>query len=715
MSIDRGCQYVYDPVVNSAFVASYPAVSFIISDGRGFRLATTQQLDLVHFGGSTDSNVDSSDALDALAAYARYDKRVNTVRIRGGVGVSRTTFFPAYVKLIGDFSQSLVRYLSPASSYTGGYAWVFNSTDGIHWETAYPKSPGGAENFWFTNPTNVVGLRGIQAFGGYEFTALRAYNVAPLVQRAPYPNSGGTGEYSDIFKVCRCYVDNNGLTDYAIDINGGGDGLLIDQCDFNFGSNGIRLRGGTSATYGGTISNTVGGNHLIDNSPNRAVQITNMHNERGTVTVKGGTVHIRDSIFFPQSSTTTCAIVLQDSTDTTTHVTLSNVEFLWGFVHFTNIPYDVALGAKCQLTTRNVRRVVSYGGTELISQGIRVATDDSGTTGLATWNNYAHLLSENGEIRVNRLVQLNHTFVVPNSWWGLNGTAKVPPSNSNITWSGPAATYYYKTQILYDPVNMYGYNGDGGEFSSTIGAGDIGVNAVRLTNIIPTDIGTGVVRIYRGTTTNSYDKYCDIPMRQLTNDYWWDSYSTICSLPWISRTAGAVDQVYRTEPALYRIQGNGVSANVVPITKLPGNASISLLRASHQTIIFDTPITALLTLNLPPKPVVGDRVIVHRTINATGAFNINISTSAIAIANPNTILRGLGTLRTTAEFVYIDNTVGWVQEAMVWRPTSGTTSARPTPAASEIGYLYLDTTLSTNGKPIWWNGSLWVDSTGSSV
>ena len=41
---------------------------------------------------------------------------------------------------------------------------------------------------------------------------------------------------------------------------------------------------------------------------------------------------------------------------------------------------------------------------------------------------------------------------------------------------------------------------------------------------------------------------------------------------------------------------------------------------------------------------------------------------------------------------------------------TGTTTARPTGQA--VGYQYFDTTLN---KPIWYNGSKWVDSTGATV
>jgi len=45
----------------------------------------------------------------------------------------------------------------------------------------------------------------------------------------------------------------------------------------------------------------------------------------------------------------------------------------------------------------------------------------------------------------------------------------------------------------------------------------------------------------------------------------------------------------------------------------------------------------------------------------------------------------------------------------------GLTAARPSPNALDIGLAYLDTTLDADGKPIWWNGSAWVDATGATV
>jgi hypothetical protein len=46
----------------------------------------------------------------------------------------------------------------------------------------------------------------------------------------------------------------------------------------------------------------------------------------------------------------------------------------------------------------------------------------------------------------------------------------------------------------------------------------------------------------------------------------------------------------------------------------------------------------------------------------------------------------------------------------------GTTAQRLSGlTASDAGLSYLDTTLNANGKPIWWNGTAWVDATGATV
>ena len=47
-------------------------------------------------------------------------------------------------------------------------------------------------------------------------------------------------------------------------------------------------------------------------------------------------------------------------------------------------------------------------------------------------------------------------------------------------------------------------------------------------------------------------------------------------------------------------------------------------------------------------------------------------------------------------------------------PDAGITANRPV-ANVQIGQFYFDTSLGANGKPIWYNGTIWIDASGTAV
>jgi hypothetical protein len=51
--------------------------------------------------------------------------------------------------------------------------------------------------------------------------------------------------------------------------------------------------------------------------------------------------------------------------------------------------------------------------------------------------------------------------------------------------------------------------------------------------------------------------------------------------------------------------------------------------------------------------------------------------------------------------------------ASKWIVGRGTT--RPTLVSSDVGVMFMDNTLDSDGKPIWWNGTAWVDAVGAVV
>ncbi len=72
-----------------------------------------------------------------------------------------------------------------------------------------------------------------------------------------------------------------------------------------------------------------------------------------------------------------------------------------------------------------------------------------------------------------------------------------------------------------------------------------------------------------------------------------------------------------------------------------------------------------------------------------------------------------GKLPVLIDMVYLSDKNTWYQiNALHQIKIDGTTSQRPSADEIYIGYMYFDTTL---GKPIWWNGSAWVDATGTAV
>jgi hypothetical protein len=47
-------------------------------------------------------------------------------------------------------------------------------------------------------------------------------------------------------------------------------------------------------------------------------------------------------------------------------------------------------------------------------------------------------------------------------------------------------------------------------------------------------------------------------------------------------------------------------------------------------------------------------------------------------------------------------------------PDAGITANRPVTNV-QIGQFYFDTSLGANGKPIWYNGTIWIDASGTAV
>lgn len=116
------------------------------------------------------------------------------------------------------------------------------------------------------------------------------------------------------------------------------------------------------------------------------------------------------------------------------------------------------------------------------------------------------------------------------------------------------------------------------------------------------------------------------------------------------------------------------------------------------------------------------------------AILLNLLTDG-RLSGTNNATNAAPTSGTHAQGDYVRNSAasigkfaGWVFEGSIWHGVGqigalkNTTANRPNKAFVGLpydsgwsGYLYFDTTLAAGGKPIWWNGSAWVDATGATV
>lgn len=107
----------------------------------------------------------------------------------------------------------------------------------------------------------------------------------------------------------------------------------------------------------------------------------------------------------------------------------------------------------------------------------------------------------------------------------------------------------------------------------------------------------------------------------------------------------------------------------------------------------------------------------QRVSNYVASPSLFTGAQAPADGDTTSAVANSGTTLAVTGYVYDGALSAWRQSGYIMK--KGGTGARPTPGtnltAADTGVGYLDTTLNANGKPIWWNGSAWVDSTGATV
>lgn len=492
------------------------------------------------WNGTDNDSVAYQDALDDAAA-----------RGYGGVMLPPTCCFrdPLFVQEgvavlgYGDPRQinTQIKVHADADFSSTGYILNFNTTDGLT-PTVSPRLGEWiqciAAGLWLNNstPVSLADVRLMILGGTYFVDWIRAYKHAQILKKM-------AGQYIDNGKIGTIFAAasyDNSL--YAIDIgDGGGDGLRIGPLNFPASSTpelAVKVDTGNCR-----ISDAInGGIYFVDCSK---AEVVSHHSEHGQIVAENTSLSVRGAFWKTPS---TAAIndfpikMLNTTGNSTSHhsLELDNVAFIYGNTAGSSegkIAAEVAISHQVQVKCRNARRVINEYGAQRTILGIRFAkvTDENPLTEVNRWS---HILSDEGVIVGN--LPLFTAYGVLSETSDFSG---ITSSNQITSPSGDLGntTYYYTSQLLLDSNLKIGRNQTSAERSQATGGAN---RRLGLTLSYGSCSPKAILRVYRGTSTGSYDSYVDLPVMKAT--FIVDQGTYCCGVPWKSRGAGAVDTLLDT-------------------------------------------------------------------------------------------------------------------------------------------------------------------------
>jgi hypothetical protein len=497
---------------------------------RGFEDKLSDFVSVKDFGAKGDGITD-----DTAAIQAAVNSGEKVIFVPSGTyNISSTVWVPVGVELR---CEPRITYFEAKSggAFTGGFMFQWNTTDGSTWTVSYPNMNSGAiAGCQFKNTANVAAMRGVQAFCSLKCENLRFENYRQSIKKP-------SGFYVDTFHIsdviCEDVQDN---TEYQVELLGLGDGLYIKAlhcpADATTTPLACRIRG----CFGGSVLSSVGGDYLFEQS--NSITFSSFHLERSQIISDSSSVAVLNGYLSPKSripiiikGTYLDVSETQRSQNILKNICFSFVEGLFDYSGF-----DVQLGQQSVVDVDSCYKKYTANGDLSISQlsGISIVKSD-GTTPLSQFNDLSYLLSIRSRISSNYFVHVDASLqMIDVSFPGINTTALSTVGSNATQWLTSTGTYYYKAQLIYDKTRLIGRNQTNAETSVVVS----GVTQ-QVRHIVDhsTKPRSGFLRLYRGTATNSYDKYVDIP--NLGSAYFYDNGLAVNGHLWQSRAASATDTI----------------------------------------------------------------------------------------------------------------------------------------------------------------------------
>jgi hypothetical protein len=494
----------------------------------------------------------------------------------GTYSLATTIFVPVGVEIWCE-PRSVVFRPRSGGTLTDGYLFIWNSTDGATWTTSFPNTnAGGLYNAEFQNPSNIASAKGVELFCPAVIQQCKFDNFTQSITKP-------ASFYIDGVVLRHIFAQNpQGNTEYQIDLQGLGDGLVIEDVHAPYNTiaaattKAVKLRG----CNGGVISASVAGDYLFELCD--GVLFTGFHLEQSQVIVDSSSIKFLSGQMYP---TTRTPFVLQGTAADgggfgRWHVDFDSVQFVWveGLFEFNGFFVQLSPGMQCSF--RNVYRkwTTNEGLNRSQLAGIRICQAD-GSTGISDFNNLSYLMSANSYVGANYAVSVDHSIrMLDAAFTGLTSTQVSTSGLASESWKIATGTYYYQAQLVYDTVRAVGKSSAAGETSVTVS----GTNALVITTV---NYGTkprqGFVKLYRGTAPGSYNSFVIIPV--VGSALLYDNGTHCNGFAWESRGAGAVDAINSTGELL-KFWGKYVEfwTNATPTTGTWTQADV--IRRTNSTV-----------------------------------------------------------------------------------------------------------------------------------
>lgn len=445
-----------------------------------------------------------------------------------------------------------------ANDFTANTVFLVNCSNGTNWDVPYPNIRGQAIGINIDNSANPALVVGAIKVGcGMDIKNIRSTHTIFNVRTA--------GTYLDLVRIDGSMLSEQQGTDYAIELSNLGDGIQIKSSHaYIAGGATVPRNIKLNACQGAVIESTIGGDMYFNQC--RAVKFQGGHHETGTITVDGSDVTIDDLLTWV--GTTPSILCTSNAGGERRSLVIRNWDNLFrrNNTAITPTNFDLQVGTGCNVVVENCSRVFGTTANAYQSEKFGIFVANSAGSALTAWNNYAYAYSRRGEIDSRQLVS-SAAHVNPGS--GTVALFNSTTTTNSCTFQAASATYYYQAQLIYDATRRLGEPSTSPEHSVAVTNGGVCPHFV---------VGPGMasrtqncfVRLYRGTVSNSYDFYVDLPliaMREITDR------GDVCSgRPWIARTAATTATIFSTVDLA--VKGSLVDATMATIPPTIGTWTV---------------------------------------------------------------------------------------------------------------------------------------------